>query len=170
MKGCVVITSHVVFIYLKIVKTLTRCCWSIPRREVWAKGKGRYTFNTGGYCPIELSCPHQSSFLRLDFFLIPCVTCNRLLRRFTTLLLYLEHGVLTLDKLKSRKGIIWGEWRQYVFSTRYISWATRSRCLTSMGWRYSSCMSTPRFVLRLSWWKPKSSSTRLLLTPSSHSR
>ena len=83
--------------WASIVKALTKRCWSIPRREAWAKGKGRYTFNTGGYCPIELSCSHQSSFLRLDFFLIPCVTCNRLLRRFTALLLYLEHGVLALD-------------------------------------------------------------------------
>ena len=87
--------------WASIVKALTKRCWSIPRREAWAKGKGRYTFNTGGYCPIELSCPHQSSFLRLDFFLIPCVTCNRLLRRFTALLLYLEHGVLALERLWS---------------------------------------------------------------------
>ena len=57
--------------WASIVKALTKRCWSIPRREAWAKGKGRYTFNTGGYCPIELSCPHQSSFLRLDFFLVP---------------------------------------------------------------------------------------------------
>ena len=51
-----------------------------------------------------------------------------------------------------------------------LSWATRSRGLTSMGWRYSSSMSTLRFVRRLRWWKPKSWSTRLLLAPSSHSR
>ena len=35
---------------------------------------------------------------------------------------------------------------------------------------YSSCMSTLRFIHRLRWWKPNSWSTRLLLTPSSHSR
>jgi hypothetical protein len=49
-----------------------------------------------------------------------------------------------------------------------------SRCLTSMGWRYSSCMPrsslTRRFVRRLRWWKLMSWSTRLLLHALSHSK
>ena len=48
--------------------------------------------------------------------------------------------------------------------------ATRSRCLTSMGWRYCTCMSTLKVLHRLRWWKRKSWRTRPLLTPFSNSR
>ncbi len=72
---------------------------------------------------------------------------------------------------KSRDGLSWSEWRQCIFSTiPWMSWGTRARCLTSMGWRYSSSMSTQRFVCRLKRWKPHSCGTRIWLTPSSHSR
>ncbi len=40
---------------------------SVLEREAWSKGKGRYTFNTGGYCPIELSCLCQSCYLKSGF-------------------------------------------------------------------------------------------------------
>ncbi len=69
---------------------------------------------------------------------------------------------------KVRKGSV--SVNEDVFSTHCMSWSTRSRCLTSMGWRYFSSMSTLRLVFRLRWWKPKSRSTRLLRTPSRHSR
>jgi hypothetical protein len=60
------------------------------------------------------------------------------------------------------------KWRQCVFSTGLkifcMFWATRSQSLTSMGWRYSNCMSNLRlkFVRRLRWWKPKSRRTQTL--------
>ena len=56
-------------------------------------------------------------------------------------------------QLKSRKGLRWSEWRQYVFSTRCVSWATRSQCLMSKGWWYWSCLSTLRLFCRLRSWR-----------------
>ncbi len=54
-----------------------------------------------------------------------------------------------------------------------MSWGTRSRWLTSMGWRYSYLQTIrehPEIRVKIEVMKTKSWSTRVLLTPSSHLR
>ncbi len=112
------------------------------RASFWAT---RSMFSPWNHMPME----HQTQLLwqrkwiwlcHLLFYWLSLTFQKQRWSRHTFTPFFLRSWITGNRQSKERKGLSWSEWRQCVFSTPYMSWATRSQCLTSMGWRYSSSM------------------------------